>query len=222
MEPKIMLEKMRKALGNQPQTALAEISESQEEDPFKVLIGTILSHRTRDERTAEATKKLFRRYARAEDLAKAKPEEVVPIIKGVGFYNVKGKRIIEVAKIITERYGGKVPDSIDELLKIPSVGRKTANCVLVYAYKKDAIPVDTHVHRVANRLGIVHTVKPDDTEKGLEEFFPKECWQDVNDLFVKFGKAVCRPVGPKHELCPLTADCEYYKKAAHGGHGAIQ
>jgi len=207
-----MLEKMRQALERQPQTALSEISEAQEGDPFKVLIATILSHRTRDEKTAEAAKNLFKHYASAGDLSKAKPEEIVPLIKSVGFYNVKGKRIIEVARIINDNYGGKVPDSLDELLKIPSVGRKTANCVLVYAFKRDAIPVDTHVHRVANRLGIVHTAKPDETEEGLEEFFPKDSWQAVNDLFVQFGKAICRPIGPRHELCPLASDCEYYQK----------
>jgi endonuclease-3 len=211
MDPKILLQKMRASLGAGSWTALGELGSGEGGDPFKVLIGTILSHRTRDERTAEATRRLFGRFNGPEDLARANPEEVLELIRGVGFYNVKSKRIIEVAKIIRDQYGGKVPDTIEELLKIPSVGRKTANCVLVYGYGIGAIPVDTHVHRVSNRIGIVHTKKPDETEERLEEFFPREDWIEVNDLFVRFGKAICRPIGPRHDMCLLTGECEYYR-----------
>jgi len=219
LEPKILLKKMKGSLGEGTWTALAQLSSSEKGDPFKVLISTILSHRTRDERTSEATNKLFSRYKDADELAKADPSEVVELINGVGFYNVKSRRIIEVARIIKEKYNGKVPNKMEELLTIPSVGRKTANCVLVYGYKIEAIPVDTHVHRVANRIGIAHSKNPDDTERQLEEYFPKGYWLEVNDLFVRFGKTVCKPLGPRHDLCLLRNDCEYYRSLGeHGMH----
>jgi len=213
MDARTVLNGVRSALGEDSCTALGEMGRDDgPENPFKVLIGTILSHRTRDERTAEATERLFRRFRSAEELAGARQEEVMELIRGVGFYRVKSPRIIEVARIIKEQYGGRVPDTLEELLKLPSVGRKTANCVLVYGFKKDAMPVDTHVHRIANRLGIVHTKEPEETEAGLKAFFPKEDWLEVNDLFVRFGKTVCRPVGPRCPICPLQEGCEYYEK----------
>ena len=206
-----MLERMKAALGKDQWTALKEISNSEPEDPFRVLIGTILSHRTRDERTAEATARLFKRYRNASELAAAPREDVEDLIRSVGFYRVKSRRIIEVAKIIQGQYGGKVPDTIEDLMELPSVGRKTANCVLVYGFRRDAIPVDTHVHRIANRLGIVKTSKPDETEEGLIKFFSRDDWKEVNDLFVSYGKSICRPVGPRCGICPLTADCNYFQ-----------
>ncbi|MDD1764435.1 MAG: endonuclease III [Candidatus Methanomethyliaceae archaeon] len=213
MDARTILKGMRSALGEESWTALGEMSRNDgPENPFKVLIGTILSHRTRDERTAEATDSLFKRFRSAKDLAGAKADEVMELIRGVGFYRVKSQRIIEVARIINERYGGRVPDTLEELLELPSVGRKTANCVLVYGFKKEAIPVDTHVHRIANRLGIVHTKKPEETELGLRKFFPKKDWLEVNDLFVSFGKTVCKPVGPRCIICPLKEGCSYYEK----------
>lgn len=212
MDPKKLLEEMGKALGDARPTALSEISESAAGgDPFKVLIGTILSHRTRDEKTSEATERLFRRFGGAVDLANAEMGEVAGLIRGVGFYNVKSRRVVEVARIIMDKYGGAVPDSKDELMRLPSVGPKTANCVLVYGFGKRAIPVDTHVHRISNRLGIAHTRRPDETEAALRSFFPEELWLEVNDLFVRFGKAVCKPIGPRCKDCPLSRDCEYFK-----------
>lgn len=212
MKPEKLLGAMREALGDCEGTALSEISrEGGGADPFKVLIGTILSHRTRDERTGEATERLFRRFRGVEELASARQEDVVKEIRGVGFYNTKSLRVIEVARIIRDEYGGRVPDSMEELLKLPAVGRKTASCVLVYGFGRDAIPVDTHVHRISNRLGIVHTRDPDSTEVALRRFFPRELWLEVNDLFVRFGKSICRPVGPRCGVCPLRRGCEYFK-----------
>ena len=123
--------------------------------PFSILIGTILSARTKDENTAKVVKKLFSKYKSARALSKAKIKDVEKTIRSIGFYHVKAKRIIEVASIINSKYKGRVPSSIDELLQLPGVGRKTANCVLVYAFDKPAIPVDIHVHRISNRLGLV-------------------------------------------------------------------
>jgi endonuclease-3 len=213
MEPEEILAKMADALGEESWTALSEIGSGEHSDPFKVLIGTILSQRTRDERTAEATERLFRKIKCINELADADPKEVAKLIKGVGFYNVKSKSIIEVSRILRDQYGGKVPKSMKELLNLPSVGRKTANCVLVYGFKVDAIPVDTHVHRISNRLGISHTKEPDETEEVLKAFFPRKLWKEVNDLFVRYGKAICKPVGPKCGICPLKKSCEYFKNS---------
>ena len=211
MEPEKVLEVVRQALGDNAKTALSEISHGVGgPDPFKVLIGTILSHRTRDEKTGEATERLFRKFGGVEDLARAPQEDVVREIRGVGFYNMKSRRVIEVARMIRDEYAGAVPDSMEELLKLPAVGRKTANCVLVYGFSRDAIPVDTHVHRISNRLGIAHTKDPDRTEIALMGFFPKGRWLEVNDLFVRFGKSICRPIGPKCNSCPLSPECEYF------------
>jgi endonuclease-3 len=209
--PEEILDAIAKMLSDGTDTALLRIShETERPDPFKVLIGTILSHRTRDEKTSEATEKLFKKFRGVGDLAKAKQEDVVKEIRSVGFYNMKARRVIEVAKRIRDDYGGAVPDSMEELLTLPAVGRKTANCVLVYGFNRSAIPVDTHVHRISNRLGIAHTKDPYKTERALIGFFPKERWLDVNDLFVRFGKSICKPIGPKCSICLLSQKCEYF------------
>lgn len=207
--PSGIIRKMRESLG-EARTALNEISSKEPHDPFRVLIGTILSHRTKDEKTAEAVERLFSEYRDAYSLATAPVERVAELIKPVGFYNVKSRRIVEVAAIISKERGGEVPDTLDALMELPSVGRKTANCVLVYAFGKAAIPVDTHVHRIANRLGLAQTDKPEETEKCLEAYFPRGLWVDVNEVFVSFGKMVCKPVGPRCSDCLLAGACRYY------------
>ena len=147
-------------------TALNELHEA-ETGPFSILIGTILSARTKDETTTKIVKALFSKYKNPKELANAKIKDVEKIIKSIGFYHVKSKRIVEVAKIINTKYKGKVPDDLETLVQLPGVGRKTANCVLVYAYEKPAIPVDIHVHRISNRLGLVDTKNPEETEQEL-------------------------------------------------------
>lgn len=177
------------------------------QDPFKILISTILSARTRDTNTKEATKKLFSRYNTPQLIATAEVEDLEELIHKSGFYKVKAARIKEVSKIILEDYNGEVPKDFEELMGLPGVGAKTANCVLVYAFKIPAIPVDTHVHRVSNRLGWVKTKRPNETEKALKDIIPKEHWIRVNRLFVRFGQQICLPVNPKHELCPVEDVC---------------
>lgn len=184
--------------------------ERRREDPFYTLIFTILSQRTRDEQTERAAKILFARYRSAEELADADEREVEELIKGVGFYREKARRIKEVAVIIKRM--GKVPDSVDELIKLPGVGRKTANCVLLYGYGIDALPVDTHVHRISNRLGLVSTKTPEETEEALKELLPQKLWRHVNDLFIAFGRDLCRPVGPRCGACPFREGCRYNKE----------
>ena len=192
-------------------TALRELREAETGGPLSILIGTILSARTRDENTSAVVRKLFARYKSARSLAQAKLLDVEKIIKSTGFYHVKAKRIIEVASLIDSRYSGKVPDTLEELLKLPGVGRKTANCVLVYAFEKPAIPVDTHVHRISNRLGLVQTKAPEETELELMKKIPKKYWLKINDTFVMYGQNICKPISPMCDACQIKKECKYYK-----------
>lgn len=185
-------------------------SKSYSDEPFKVLIGTILSQRTKDENTFRACENLFSVYKTPKDLAKADVKKIERLIKSSGFYKVKAKRIKKVSKIILEKYNGVVPNDMENLLSLPGVGRKTANCVLVYAFDKSAIPVDVHVHRISNRLGLVKTKSPEETEKDLIKKIPKRYWKKINHIFVEFGKNVCS-AKPKCELCPIH-ECQSRKK----------
>ena len=191
-------------------TALQELHEA-ETGNFSILIGTILSARTKDEATAKAVKGLFSKYKTPKALAHAKVKDIEKIIKSIGFYHVKSKRIIEVAKIIDFQFKGIVPDDMETLLKLPGVGRKTANCVLVYAFEKPAIPVDIHVHRISNRLGLVETKTPEETELALMKKIPKKFWIDINDTFVMYGQNICKPISPMCDVCKIKRNCKYYK-----------
>src|SRR5881409_4474453 len=191
--------------------ALQEISDSTDGDPFRVLIATILSHRTKDPVTALASSRLFAKYPKPTQLANADTRTVARLIKPVGFYNTKARTVKKISKILLAKYGGKVPENMDQLLELPSVGRKTANCVFVYGFKTPAIPVDTHVHRIFNRIGVVGTKTPEDTEKELTRLANRKDWLPLNEVFVKFGQLVCKPIGPHCADCPLNNRCKYYK-----------
>jgi endonuclease-3 len=208
-----IIRRMKKTMIEQGyvETTLGQVSREGDSDPFKVLIATILSHRTRDEKTSEAVHRLFSVYRTPEELAQGDLNRIQDLIRPVGFYRVKSTRIKEVSKILVEQYGGKVPEDLEDLLGLPSVGRKTANCVLVYAFKKPAIPVDTHVHRISNRLGLVNTKTPEDTERKLRETVKEKYWLDLNDIFVTFGQTICKPIGPRHEVCGLRNYCAFYR-----------
>jgi len=192
-------------------TALRELHEVETGGPFSILIGTILSARTKDESTTKVCKILFSKYKNVKSLANAKVKDVEKIIKSIGFYHVKSKRIIEVAKIIDSQYNGIVPNDLETLVKLPGVGRKTANCVLVYAFEKPAIPVDIHVHRISNRLGLVQTKTPEETEQELMKKIQKKYWIEINDTFVMYGQNICKPVSPMCEVCKIKKNCKYYK-----------
>ena len=192
-------------------TALEGLHKIQAARPFRILIATVLSARTKDENTTKAANQLFKVYGTPQKLANAKVKDVEKIIKSVGFYHVKSKRIIEVAKLLISKYGGKVPSDIDELVEIPGVGRKTANCVLVYAFEKPAIPVDTHVHRISNRLGLVSTKMPEETEMELRKTIPKKFWLDINNTFVMYGQNICKPISPMCDVCKIRNTCNYFK-----------
>ena len=192
-------------------TALRELHEAETGGPFSILIGTILSARTKDENTTKVVKKLFSKYKTAKSLANAKVKDVEKIIKSIGFYHVKAKRIIEVASIIDSQYKGKVPTDFEKLVNLPGVGRKTANCVLVYAFDKPAIPVDVHVHRISNRLGLVKTKTPEETEMELMKKIPKKFWLEINDTFVMYGQNICKPISPMCDVCKIKRKCAFYK-----------
>ena len=192
-------------------TALEGLHKIQTARPFRILIATVLSARTKDENTTKAADKLFKIYGTPKKLAKAKVKDVEKIIKSVGFYHVKARRIIEVANIILTKYRGKVPPDMDKLVEIPGVGRKTANCVLVYAFEKPAIPVDTHVHRISNRLGLVDTKTPEDTEMELRKKIPKKYWLPINNTFVMYGQNICKPISPMCDVCKIRKNCDYFK-----------
>src|SRR5712692_6896376 len=192
-------------------TALQEISDSTDGDPFRVLIATVLSHRTKDPVTALASSRLFAKFPDVESLAKANTRTVSRLIKPVGFYNTKARTVKKISRILLDKYSGKVPENMDQLLELPSVGRKTANCVLVYGFKTPAIPVDTHVHRIFNRIGVVETKTPEETEKELTRLADRKDWLPLNEVFVRFGQLVCRPIAPHCSECPLNNRCNYYR-----------
>jgi endonuclease-3 len=191
-------------------TALKNLQIQEDGDPFKILIGTILSARTRDEVTTTVIRTLFSRFKNPEDLSRANINDIKKLIQKIGFYNVKASRLKEVSQLIIKKYNGKVPSNLDELLTLPGVGRKTANCVLVYGFKKPAIPVDIHVHRISNRIGIVNTKNPEETENILQNKIEKKYWIRVNETFVTFGQNICLPIKPKCGVCQLTKMCKYY------------
>ena len=204
MDYKETLDKIEKILqGNAHLDELAKKGR----DPFKVLISTILSARTKDANTKAATDKLFAKYNTPQLIAQGDIEELEKLIRQSGFYRVKAARIKDVSNIIMNDYNGVVPEEYDELVNLPGVGAKTANCVLVYGFNIPAIPVDTHVHRISNRLGWVQTKKPEQTEKALSKIIPKEQWIRINRILVKFGQQICVPINPKHQLCPVEDIC---------------
>lgn len=177
-------------------------------DPFKVLVSCILSLRTQDRTTGAASERLFAMAATPAALAELSQEAVEQAIYPVGFYRTKAAQIIAIARRLRDEYGGRVPDGIDELLTFKGVGRKTANLVVTMGYGKPGICVDTHVHRICNRLGYVATKTPDETEMALRGRLPGEYWLSINDLLVMFGQNVCTPVSPRCSLCPASSFCE--------------
>jgi endonuclease-3 len=193
-------------------TALKNLQTQEDGDPYKILIGTILSARTRDETTTQVIKMLFSEFKNPDELSRADLKDIKKLIQKIGFYNVKATRIKEVSKILVEKYNSKVPSNLEDLLTFPGVGRKTANCVLVYGFRKPAIPVDIHVHRISNRIGIVNTKKPEETEIDLQKSIDRMYWTGINETFVTFGQNICLPIKPKCNLCHLTKICKYYGK----------
>jgi endonuclease-3 len=183
------------------------IVSQREGNPFKVLISCILSLRTLDRTTGPASERLFAVAPDAETLARLSPETVEQAIYPVGFYRIKAAQIIDIARRLRDEYAGRVPDELDELLTFKGVGRKTANLVVTLGYGKPGICVDTHVHRICNRLGYVATRTPDETEMALRLKLPQEYWIGINDLLVMCGQNLCTPVSPRCSICPVVHLC---------------
>ena len=180
---------------------------------FDVLIGTVLSHRTKDEVSWPASERLFKSANNPEKMSKLSEKEIVRLIKPVGFYNQKAKRVKQICKTLLEKYNGKVPYTREELMELPGVGAKTASIVLSYSFGIPTIGVDTHVNKVSQRLGLVPKgCKPEKTQEVLEKIIPKNLHIIINHLFVTFGKNMCRAVMPHCFRCPVYEFCKYEKK----------
>jgi endonuclease III len=177
-------------------------------DPFLVLIGTVLSLRTKDEVTAQACKRLFAKADTPEKMLKLSEEEIEKIIYPVGFYRIKSRNILKICLKLTAEFNSIVPDEIDTLLTFPNVGRKTANLVLSDGYGKPAMCVDVHVNRISNRFGYVKTKNPEETEYALRDKLPVKYWIEYNFILVAFGQYLCRPISPKCSECPIIEYCE--------------
>jgi endonuclease-3 len=177
-------------------------------DPFRVLISTVLSSRTKDAVTREASMRLFECASTPREMMKLSPGEIEKLIYPVGFFRTKARRLPALIRILIDKYQGKVPDTLDELLKLPGVGRKTANLVVTIGFGKPGICVDTHVHRISNRFGYVRTKNPTETEFALREKLPERWWISYNDFLVTLGQNICFPRNPRCGECPLNKLCE--------------
>lgn len=190
------------------ETPLVDAMAATGDDPFRILIATILSLRTRDTVTSVVSRQLFERADTPQAILALPRDTLREIIRPVGFYNNKTDTIRKICQQLLDQYGGQVPDELNQLLKLPGVGRKTANLVVIAGYNKPGICVDTHVHRISNRFGYVKTKNADKTEMALRKILPPDLWMDINRLLVSLGQNICHPTSPKcsicaiHDLCP--------------------
>jgi endonuclease III len=195
--------------------AVEKISGEHAEDPLRILIGTMLSARTQDATTHAASSRLFRAARTARGMAALSTKDIEKLIFPVGFYRNKAKFVKGIADAIVERFGGRVPETLEELITLPGVGRKTANLVMILAFRsRDNICVDTHVHRISNRLGWVRTREPQETEQALYQAVERRWWPYINRYLVTWGQNICRPIRPRCEACVLLADCPQIGVAA--------
>ena len=179
--------------------------------PFQMLVMTMLSARTKDSTTIPIVREMFKQYPKPENYVNLPSEKIEQLIYRVGFHRVKAKHLKQLSEIIITKYQGKVPDTFEEIISLPGIGRKTANCILNYAFNKPAIAVDIHVHRIANRLGWVNTKTPEETEQELQQIIPRAEWINVNKLLVGHGQTVCSPIKPRCNQCSIKKHCNYGK-----------
>ena len=178
------------------------------QNPFTTLISCILSLRTKDEITEQASIRLLKKYNTPEKIMKLAEKQLQTLIYPVGFYKTKARRIRELSRKLINSYNGQVPNDFEELIKFKGIGRKTANIVMLYGFKKQGfLPIDTHCHRIPNRLGWINTKTPEQTEKELKKILPEKYWNDFNRLFVKFGQTICVPISPFCSKCPIQKYC---------------
>lgn len=206
-----IMKELTKVTKEMPMPVVTEIKILTNRDAYKILISTMLSLRTKDPTTRDASMRLFEKAGTPKDMLKLSEEEIAKLIYPVGFYKVKAKNILEVSQMIIDDFKGQVPDEIDELLKLKGVGRKVANLVVTEAFDKDGICVDTHVHRISNRFGYVSTKTPEETEFALRDKLPKEYWRVYNDTLVVYGQNLCKPISPLCSKCTVSQYCDYFK-----------
>lgn len=188
--------------------ALVDDKAKDEWGPYQILIATILSLRTKDTLTAQVAPRLFAVANTPQDMVRHAPEAIEQVIYPVGFYRNKAKSILAISQTLLDDYGGRVPDDLDELLKLPGVGRKTANLVITAGFNKPGICVDIHVHRISNRWGYINTKNPEKTEFALREKLPQEYWLEYNGLLVSMGQNLCTPTSPWCSKCPVIHFCD--------------
>jgi endonuclease III len=202
------MQHLRRALPDLDEPAVEKIARRNRKRAFRVLIGTLLSARTQDATTHAASMRLFRRAPTPKAMERLSVREIERLIYPVSFYRTKARHVKETCRLLLQRFGGQVPGTMEQLLTLPGVGRKTANLVLILAHgSRENICVDTHVHRISNRLGWVSTRTPEQTEQALYRAIPPRWWPDVNLYLVTWGQNVCRPIGPRCRACVLAARC---------------
>ena len=203
-----VMRQLAAAMRSMPEPAVEKIAEAEQSDPFKVLIATMLSAQTRDAVTLEASNRLFARAGTPRELVRIRASTIESLIYPVSFYRHKARHVRETCRLLLARYDGRVPTTMPELLALPGVGRKTANLVLIVALRsKDNICVDTHVHRISNRLGWVATRTPEETEQALYQVVARRWWPLINLYLVTWGQNVCKPVYPTCLRCAVSALC---------------
>ena len=208
-----VIERLREAYKGFVEPIVTKVAK--DNDPYKVLVSTVLSLRTKDATTMEASFRLFEKADTVEKLNNLSESEIEKLIYPVGFYKTKAKNLKKIAKTIIEKYNSKVPCDMEELLKLPNVGRKTANLVLAKGYNIPAVCVDIHVHRISNRLGLIKTKNPLETEMKLRKILPEKYWIEYNDLLVPFGQNICKPVSPFCSTCPIIEFCDKVGVSRH-------
>jgi endonuclease-3 len=194
--------------GTRKTTLNRESRDTKRYSPYETLISCLLSLRAKDETTEIISENLFKVANTPEQMLKIPEKELKKIIFSSGHYNKKAEAIMHVSRELIEKFGSKVPDTYEDLISIKHIGPKTANIVLCFSFNKQVIPVDTHVHRIPNRLGWIKTKNPEKSEKELEKILPKKYWSDINGIFVLFGKTVCVPISPFCSKCPINKYCK--------------
>lgn len=203
-----LMEKLSREIQSRGHFPLMNRMKREGEYPYRILISTVLSSRTKDEVTARASERLFSKAPDPERLLLLSEEEIADLIYPVGFYRLKSNNIKKIAKLILKKYRGKVPNTLSDLIQLPGVGRKTANLVLGIVFKIDSITVDTHVHRISNRIGLIKTKTPQETEQDLQKVLPKKYWIYFNTLLVAHGQIICKPISPLCSQCKIANYCQ--------------
>jgi endonuclease III len=199
---------VRREIRQWQEPVVGVVARESDRDPFRILISCLLSLRTKDKTTSEASARLFAIAHTPASLLKIHLKKIEQAIYPVGFYRTKAKSIHAICRRLLDVYGGRVPDSIDQLVTLSGVGRKTANLVVTVGYGKPGICVDIHVHRISNRWGYIKTKTPEQSEEALRRILPKQYWITYNDLLVPYGQNLCQPVSPYCSKCKLTEYCE--------------